>query len=1205
VSGATIISLETAPADESFPSAAALRGVHSNLLRRERAEGSAPTFLADVASFIQRGRITGKILDENADRRACQSMLDYWATVLYRASEATVDSTLDEFDPALAPILPEDLCPYVGLEAFREANRDRFFGRRRLIADLVGKLHEHRFLAVVGPSGSGKSSLMLGGLLPALKAGALPESDIWHYFPAMVPGSDPLANLARVVRPPAVKISAWIERLTNGALHDRTYLARVVGALTSQPVVLVIDQFEEMFTLCTNQQTVHAFIDNLLVLTNAQGARHTVILTMRSDFETYVARLPPLQALFEHSQARVTPMSAPELREAIEEPARQAGLKIEPRVVEALISDIIGEPAALPLLQFTLLKLWDQREHNRVSWDTYQRVGGGRLALARSADAFYNELSPEQQRTTRRILLRMVRPAAGLEFTSNRIRRAQLYQGGEAAYRIDEVLDKLVRARLIRLTAGDQPDDTQIEVAHEALVRNWPKLVDWLEEEREALRERQRLTLAAENWKSRGEDRSTLVRGAVLSEALRLPAADLSRIERDFLRASLQARLDEELDQEAARRREIEQARALAEEQRLRAEAERLRAEEQLRRAQAEHRQTQERSRAEAERLRAEEQARARRFLRILAGALAVALILSLIAGVIAFQSSIYATQQQTAAQTEVANRSTAEIQAKAAQVQSQADASTLATQVAIRGTAEAQAKSAQAQSQAAANRSATQVAISDTAVTQAKSAQAQSQADANTRATAEAQAVTARAIAEAEVATRTAAEQMAVAAQAAAQAAAELSARAEAEARAALAAQQTAVANTGIEEAKRNSAEAQILIREARALLQRENKSSLQRALQLAIAASDRDPGGPQVLVVLWEALQMNVPTPMRHGSEIARLVWSPDGHRVVSASTDDYAYVWDAGTAKQMVVSPKHGGTLTSVAWSPPDQRIVSTSAGNIQTALIWDAETGKQLQVLQGHTGTVLSAAWSPNGQLIVTTGADRTIRIWESATGKQLHRITGVSGLVLPTAWSPDGKYFVVATDNGATIWNETLEEQPRTIATQVGPIQSAAWSPNGTQIVTASSNTARIWNAQTGEQIGAPFQHSADVNSAVWSPSGNYILTACDDYTAQIWDIANSNRPQSTLRGSSEAIRIADWSRDNGSIVIGAADGILRVYPVSVDRALVRALQLAPRLNDEEIKATLEGNLLTPTLVPTSTITRTPEPTATLMTTAQP
>lgn len=568
-----------------FPSLAALRTGHNMLLRAHQEQGDVQPLVGEIAAFLRQGQATGVLLDAEQERWTAQSLLDYWTATLLSAGEQPPDAILADFDPNLAPELPDELCPYVGLDAFREETSLVFFGRQRLSQLLIDKLQSSRLLAVVGPSGSGKSSLVLAGLIPALRRGAIPAQDgapgseEWRYAPRVVPGSDPLANLARVLQSAGagadgtVKSRQWFAEQAARLKTTDDHLTEVVNATGNAPTVLLVDQFEELFTLCTDETARVAFANNLLQLSQAPGQRHTVILTLRTDFETFILRLPGFQPFFEQALVRVTPLNAAELREAIERPAETVGLKFEEGIVEALLQDILGEPAALPLLQFTLLKLWEHRERNRITWDAYARLGGGRLALARSADELYDSLIPEEQVTARRILMRLVRPGEGLEVTSSRIRRDDLYQAGEARDRVDRVLQKLIDARLLRLTEGDTPADRQVEVAHEALVRNWPRLVEWLDEERERIRERVRLTEAAEQWEKVGRDPGALLRGALLEAARRYN--DLNQTEAAFVYASEAARRAEAEAQEAARRRELDQARALAEEQRQRAATER------------------------------------------------------------------------------------------------------------------------------------------------------------------------------------------------------------------------------------------------------------------------------------------------------------------------------------------------------------------------------------------------------------------------------------------------------------------------------------------------------------------------------------------------------------------------------------------------------------------------------------------------------
>ncbi|HEX7808938.1 MAG TPA: hypothetical protein VF608_09440, partial [Thermoanaerobaculia bacterium] len=394
-------------------------------------------------------------------------------TTLYRASiEVSDDATLVDFDAALAPTLDDSLCPYVGLNSFHESDSSRFFGRKQIVTVALETIRTHGFLALLGPSGSGKSSIALGGVIPALKANGLEGSGAWRFVPAIVPGTEPLKNL-------------------NAAFGGSRPSA-------SETAVITIDQFEELFTLTDDLSTREAFVKELLSL---HKAGHVLIVTMRSDYDSRLATTGDLQTLFERGDVRATPLTAAELREAIEEPAKLIGLKFESGVVDALIRDVLGEPAALPLLQFTLWKLWQSRDHNRITLAAYRRIGGGRASLANSANALYEDFIQQDRDTMRRLLLRMVRPAAGAEVTSNRVRIAELLQIGDDPTRVQRVIDKLVASRLVRITGEDQ-----IEVAHEALIRNWPLLVSWLEHKKAEMLELQRFESLAEEWERFGRE---------------------------------------------------------------------------------------------------------------------------------------------------------------------------------------------------------------------------------------------------------------------------------------------------------------------------------------------------------------------------------------------------------------------------------------------------------------------------------------------------------------------------------------------------------------------------------------------------------------------------------------------------------------------------------------------------------------------------
>lgn len=546
---------------QAFLSLVTMREAHRELLEARREDGDSLTFLTAVQDFLFRGQEAGAYLDKEADREAAQSMLDYWENYLFHAGLDPNPTFLADFDITRAPEIPESKRPYVGLEAFQITDKNRFFGRSRLVQTLLQKIQEARFLAVVGPSGSGKSSVVMAGLLPALQKGSIPGSDQWRTVGPIVPGSAPLTSLARAFQTPEETADDWFMHTTTRLAKNPQYLTELADA-RQQTVVLVIDQFEELFTLCHDLEERQAFIDNIINLAQGRTYPHRVIVTMRTDYESYLNKYPLLQRLFEQGMVRVTAMAAGELREAIEGPAEAIGLKFDEGLVDQLVREILGEPAALPLLQFALLKLWQNREHNRITWNSYRKVGSVMQALANTADEVYDALIPEEKETAKRIFLRVVRPSAGLEVTRNRVPRKALYRSGEAKDRVDRVLQKLVDANLIHLTKGTSDDDDQIEVAHEALVRNWPRLVDWLNDERGRLRQRYRLANLAAEWDQRGRDPEMLIRGEVLREARLYD--DLNEVEAAFVTASVAAEEALARKEEEQRQRELEQARQLA-----------------------------------------------------------------------------------------------------------------------------------------------------------------------------------------------------------------------------------------------------------------------------------------------------------------------------------------------------------------------------------------------------------------------------------------------------------------------------------------------------------------------------------------------------------------------------------------------------------------------------------------------------------------
>jgi hypothetical protein len=424
--------------------------------------------------------------------------------------------------------------PYRGLQAFDVADSGLFFGREALTdwlrSDLrtsIASRGASRLLAIVGASGSGKSSLARAGLLAQLAAGDLDGSAHWPQI-VVKPGADPLASLA-IAGADALALGAddaavltFQDRLLADArsLHTRASLA-LRGTPVGTRLVLLVDQFEELFTLCPSEPHRHAFIDNLLHAAGVTDGPTVVVLTLRADFLGKCAAYPSLAAMLSGSQELVGPMSRDELREAIERPAWQAGGEFQPGLVDVLLDDVEAQPGGLPLLQHALFELWREQTDRRLTHAAYEDMGGVRGALAGRADDVYRRFTPVEQALTRRLLLRLTQPGEGTEDTRRRASFAEILPADEARPMVEDIVRTLSDARLL-VTEGET-----VDVAHEALIQGWPTLREWLDQDREGLREHRRLTVAAEEWQRLGARRV----GALPRPEAR-PGAGLAREER-------------------------------------------------------------------------------------------------------------------------------------------------------------------------------------------------------------------------------------------------------------------------------------------------------------------------------------------------------------------------------------------------------------------------------------------------------------------------------------------------------------------------------------------------------------------------------------------------------------------------------------------------------------------------------------------------
>ena len=454
--------------------------------------------------------------------RACGGDTASWEQ-RWRSLAADIATTDTATNAAIGD--PQVPAPYVGLAAFEPEDADRFFGRDALIDSLVERVGQQRFLAVFGASGAGKSSLLRAGLLA--RWAASDETARTARCLLMTPGEHPVENcttaLAELTPPPVKTVSDDIDT----ALPN---VARVDGDVADR--LLVVDQFEEVFTLCQDQAERSRFIAMLLAVSRDPASRVRVVLGVRADFYSHCAYHCDLAEALRDGQFLVGPMTTEQIRCAVAQPALRAGATVEGALLAAVAADCAGQPGVLPLLSHAMLETWQRRRGTTLTLSGYQAAGGITHAIATTAEHTYGQFDQQQQRTVKELFLRLTALGEGTEDTRHPVSRAELDTIST------DILERLAQARLVIL------DQNHVEIAHEALIRCWPRLHGWLSEDREGLRVHRQLTDAAHAWDSMGRDRDALYRGtrlAIAQERAGTAGDLLTTREQDFLAASATA----------------------------------------------------------------------------------------------------------------------------------------------------------------------------------------------------------------------------------------------------------------------------------------------------------------------------------------------------------------------------------------------------------------------------------------------------------------------------------------------------------------------------------------------------------------------------------------------------------------------------------------------------------------------------------------
>jgi WD40 repeat protein/DNA-binding SARP family transcriptional activator len=488
-----------------------------------------------------------------------------------------VEAARDAFEPEVSRVPAVDARnPYKGLRPFTEADAGDFFGRGALVERVLGRMKEAntgaRFIALVGPSGSGKSSVARAGLVPAIRRGALLETAKNLFVAEMFPGSHPIdeleAALLRIAVGPAARLRDRLEGGSRGLLDAVD--ASVPG---NAEVVLVIDQFEEVFTLTSDERERERFLESLRIAAVDPESRLRVIVTLRADFFDRPLVYPRFGELLGSRTEVVPPLTPDEVEQAVRAPAEEVGVHPEPGLVAKMIADVANEPGALPLLQYALTELFERREDDRLTLDAYREIGGVAGALSGRAERLFEASSSDGRRAIKQVFLRLVSLGEGRQDTRRRVARHELDSLGLDLDAIAAAVDAYGRHRLLTFDREPATREPTIEIAHEAMLGAWSRLRRWIDETRDDLRQDRSLATAAAEWRASDRDPSFVLQGTRLEQFESwVKGTDLAIAveEREFLKASVDRRehhraqeLERRANEQRLERRSIRRLRSL------------------------------------------------------------------------------------------------------------------------------------------------------------------------------------------------------------------------------------------------------------------------------------------------------------------------------------------------------------------------------------------------------------------------------------------------------------------------------------------------------------------------------------------------------------------------------------------------------------------------------------------------------------------
>ncbi|WP_017317618.1 nSTAND1 domain-containing NTPase [Mastigocladopsis repens] len=1013
-------------------------------------------------------------------------------------------------------------CPYRGLFHFSPNDAEFFFGREVCTGELFAATQTCNFIPVLGASGSGKSSIVLAGLVPKLQNEGhwlfthfRPDSDPFHALAlALVPLYTPhLDHTDKIIQ--ARKLS---KALGEGQIPLADVFAQIHQNHPTDRVLLIADQFEEIYTLCTDQKIRLSFLDNLLAsfpsCPSQSQHKRVLVATMRADFLGNALLYPPFGDLLKTDIKLIRSMNCEELEQVIVKPAEKLGVTFQEGLVKRILDDVDSEPGNLPLLEFALTELWKRRKGKELTHAGYEDIGEVKGALARHADEKYGNLTDDEKEKVRRIFIQLVHPGEGTEDTRRLATKAEL---GEASWRL---VKQLADARLV-VTSCNAEDQETVEVVHEALIRNWSELRQWMDTDRSFRAWQDRLRGGIDLWKQTQRDEGALLRGVALADAeekLKQRREDLCEEEQEFIQASVALRDREQKEQERIRwSEEINQINTLAQVSDGFLYLDRRKA--------------------------------------VKSSVMAAEKMLALLS-VGANVDANTRTQVELALLNTIHNVAAPNTLGGHANsvngVSFSPDGKMLASAsddhtVKLWDTSTGQeiktltghtnwiwgvSFSPDGKMLASASKDKT-VKLWDTSTdTEIKTLSGHTKEvhrisfSPNGKMLASASADYTVKLWETCTGTEI----------------------------------KTLTGHTSEVWGVSFSPDGKMLASASHDKTVKLWDTSTSKEIKtltghtsqvwevhfspdskmLASASADNT-------VKLWDtSTGTEIKTLTGHTQGVGWVSFSPDSKMLASASADNTVKLWDTSTGKEIQTLTGHTNWVWGVSFSPDGKMLASASDDH--TVKLWNTSTGTEIKTLTGHTERVKWVSFNPNGKMLASASDDKTVKLWNTSTGKEIQTLTGHRDAVWGVSFSPDCKMLASASaDNTVKLWDTSTGTEIKTLTGHRDAVRGVSFSPDGKMLASASADdTVKLWDTSTDKEIKTLAEHTKEVNRISFSPDGKMLASASADNTVKLWD-TSTGKEIKTLTGHIEGVLGVSFSPDGKMLASASADNTVKLW----------------------------------------------------------